>query len=435
MLPSKKPLTLAMLGGVALLGLALPAQAQIPYTPYDPYGMARRAAFQIGLLGRAYRQVPPYALGYNPYPQVYAPGAYIPRFTSVGPVVPPVVPPINPLPGYPAYANPLVNNPYAASSGYNYMTSSGYGGYDPGYNNAYMPYWDPYSGFLRGMADIIGAEGRFRINNQQANLIRENVKQASIENRRRAFDEWMYERANLPTVQQIREEWQKADLRYHVTSASGPDIASGIALNTILGQLRQMQAKGQRGPTISLDPETLRQLNVTSDSGSNAGLLKNEGRLTWPVALTAPTFDAERKNLERNLPLAISEVQKSQQVDRARLTDMQNDLDRLDDQLVKQISTMTLSQYADAKRYLNLLRDALRVLSSPDAVNYFNNKYAASGKTVGDLVKNMGGLRFAPATPGEEKAYHELYNALLTYFYGAQSSATAAAPAPPPAKE
>src|SRR6516225_7641625 len=76
-----KRLTVAAFG-IALLALVLadaPAHAQRtpglggtlnPFNYYDPYGYSRQAAFNIALYGRAMSQVPPYALGYNPYPQI-----------------------------------------------------------------------------------------------------------------------------------------------------------------------------------------------------------------------------------------------------------------------------------------------------------------------------------------------------------------------------
>ena len=118
---SVKRLTLAAFG-VALLALVLataPAHAQVriipgvglvggnmrvpgtggtlnPYNYYDPYGYSRQAAFNLALYGRAMRQVPPYALGYNPYPQVinYGPvyryGYYGPGYlTPYGPLYTP----------------------------------------------------------------------------------------------------------------------------------------------------------------------------------------------------------------------------------------------------------------------------------------------------------------------------------------------------------
>jgi hypothetical protein len=73
-----------LLPAAAVIALALaaaPAHAQRfrvpgtggtlnPYNYYDPYGYSRQAAFNMALYGRAMSRVPPYALGYNPYPQV-----------------------------------------------------------------------------------------------------------------------------------------------------------------------------------------------------------------------------------------------------------------------------------------------------------------------------------------------------------------------------
>jgi hypothetical protein len=92
---------------VALVLAAAPAHAQRfrvpgvggtlnPYNYYDPYGYSRQAAFNLALYGRAMQQVPPYALGYSPYPQVinYGPvyryGYYGPGYlTPYGPLYTP----------------------------------------------------------------------------------------------------------------------------------------------------------------------------------------------------------------------------------------------------------------------------------------------------------------------------------------------------------
>jgi hypothetical protein len=73
---------------------------RVPPANYlDPYGINRRNAYLIRLYGRAYSQVPPYALGYNPYLNYYAP-------TYMTPPVPPLY---NPLLGY--------YNPYGVNFG------------------------------------------------------------------------------------------------------------------------------------------------------------------------------------------------------------------------------------------------------------------------------------------------------------------------------
>ncbi len=97
--------------------------------------------------------------------------------------------------------------------------------------------------------------------------------------------------------------------------------------------------------------------------------------------------------------------------------------DRITEKLGRQIGEMTPTQYIEAKNYLKLLNDGIRALGRPDAANYINGKHSAKGMTVADLVRNMSGLQFAPATPGSERAYKELYEQLVAYYNRAQSSA------------
>ena len=247
---------------------------------YDPFGTARQAAFNISLWGRAMSRVPPYALGYNPYPSYYAP--YYPPYPYLA---------TGSSPYYGGAA--LVNNPYATSPGYSGGTAalSTYGG--GGYSGSYYPSYDPLAGYLRGSADVIGAEGHFRVMNEQANKLREENRQARLETRRRAFDEWLYERAKTPTPQDERERMDKMALRYYLTNPATPEIYAATALNAILDQAQQMQSKGLRGPTISLDEDLLKQINVNPGSGGNMALLKNDGRLTWTPVLSGPDFEPD----------------------------------------------------------------------------------------------------------------------------------------------
>jgi hypothetical protein len=368
-----------------------------PGNYYDPYGYARQAAYNIGLYGRAVSQVPPYALGYSPYATPY----------------------LSQMPSYASGYGMLMNYqaPYA-SSGYG---SAGYGnsGYgNSGYSNSYAPSSDPYSGFLQGAASVINADGRFRVNNQQANVTREQARSAHIENRRKAFDEFLYERANTPTWLDDLERQHKLDLRYALTKASGSEILSASTLNTLLDSIKQMQSKGVKGPDIAVRAETLEKINVSGGSGVNPALLKNE-HMTWPLALTRSEFAEDRKNIERNLAATTREAEVGS-VEPKRLQELRDEVDKMSGQLGHQIGDMTPTQYIDAKNYLQLLGAGLRLLERPDGGSYVNGKYTAKGKTVGELVRNMSGLQFAPASPGTEQAYKELYQRLAEYVSRAQ---------------
>jgi hypothetical protein len=410
---SVKRLTLATFG-IALLALVLadaPAHAQRfatpglggtlnPYNYYDPYGYTRRAAFNIATYGRAMSYVPPYALGYNPYPQIVN--------TPYGG-------------GYGGGYGTIQNNPmlYTSPGGY---TSPGYspGLSDYGYNSPYYPAYDPYSGFLQGSASVINASGKFEMNHQQANLTREQVRSAHIENKRKAFDEFLYERANTPTWLDDLERQRKLNLRYALNNPDGSEILAAGSLNTVLDSLKQMQSKGVMGPDVPLSGETLDKINVSAGGGVNPGLLKSE-RLTWPLALTGSEFQDDRKNIERNLAGAVREAEVGQ-VEPKRLKDLLDEVDKMTEDLGHQIGEMTPNQYIEAKNYLKQLNEGIRAVGRPDGANYINGKYAAKGKTVADLVKNMQGLQFAPATPGSEQAYKELYEKLVAYYNRSQPS-------------
>ncbi|HWY88307.1 MAG TPA: hypothetical protein VNX28_16465, partial [Gemmataceae bacterium] len=61
---------------------------------------------------------------------------------------------------------------------------------------------------------------------------------------------------------------------------------------------------------------------------------------------------------------------------------------------------------------------------SPSAAKLLNGTYAATGRTVPELVYNMTGkgLLFAPATPGNDAPYYALQSALVSYAAGSESN-------------
>jgi hypothetical protein len=96
---------------------------------------------------------------------------------------------------------------------------------------------------------------------------------------------------------------------------------------------------------------------------------------------------------------------------------MKEDVRRLRSKVSAHIDDLTPSQSIEANRFLNQLSDAVTGLAQPDVASYFSDKFAAKGMTVPELVQFMAtkGLKFAPATGGDEAAYSALYNYLLAY--------------------
>jgi hypothetical protein len=86
---------------------------------------------------------------------------------------------------------------------------------------------------------------------------------------------------------------------------------------------------------------------------------------------------------------------------------------------------LSLSHLIEAKRFLEQLQEGIRLLYSPNGVNYLNDVYAARGSSVAEVVEHMrtNGLSVAPAAGGDEDAYVGLYNALITYLNSLESQA------------
>jgi hypothetical protein len=392
---------------LTMFAVAAPAVAQVaPFqvAPYNPYASAQQMAFNSALYNRAAaNQAIANTVG-NPY---MGGGSLVNNPTGVSPI-PPVAPGLDPYSGYNTNF-PSNNYPWG------------------------WPWSDPVGGYLRGQADLIAAGGQFRVNQQKSNLLQEQLNQMRIDTKRRAFDEFMYERANTPTPQEERERRAQEELRYQLVNPTNNEVHSGITLNTIMDQLQQMQARGQKSPDVKLNEDLLKQINVTTGRGNNPALLKSDGRLSFPNGLSDPKFDTLRKSIEGNLQRAVSEVSNTNKPPTfGLLKDLTADVDKLDEQTTRSISDMGTSRYIEARSYIRLLRDAINALSQTDAAGFVNGKYPASGRTVGELVKNMTGKQFAPAAPGEEQAYHELYQALRSYYYAAQPSRSEAPPLPRP---
>src|SRR5207253_448418 len=141
---------------------------------------------------------------------------------------------------------------------------------------------------------------------------------------------------------------------------------------------------GVKGPPIDLDEDVVRHLNFTKGQG-NPGVLKNDGQLTWPLALRGDEFKTDRELLNSLAPEAVSQAI-SGRVDAGNLRDMTSAVQRLSQKLADSIRDLTPAQYIEARRYLSNFEDALRVLGRPDAGDYFTIRKELKGKTVGDLV-------------------------------------------------
>ncbi len=435
-------LAVAALAGVALWALTAPAQAQQPNpaSGTGPVGGGvgprvmpnssglvnpnwqvwpgvplNQAAYNTAVYGNAMNHVPPWVYGYNPYPQVQNNGPVYNPLLSTSPFSPA---------GYPAATMTSLSTP-SASSYPGYPNSM----YSNPFTNPYYPYYgygyggptDLTTGYmLQGAAAAINAQGQFNIQNQQAKLVQQQVEQSKVDTRRKQFDEYLYEKANTPTVEDIRNQMLGYELRRVMRDPSLPDILSGGSLDTIYRDLLTKQPQWNKGPALTIDDGVLSHINLTSRSGGNPGLLKRvreNDTLPWPNALKGEAFAKEVKSINNRLPEAVKQAEGKGSVDPGLLANLRDSVRALDGMVAANVSDMAPSDNVAARRFLAQLDSALKALEQGDVADHLNGKFAAKGKTVPDLLKYMSerGLTFGPATPGDEAAYHAMQNYLAGF--------------------
>lgn len=393
-----------------------------------PNMTARQMSYNIGVLGRGLSQIPPYLLGYNPYPN--------PIINSG-----PVINPINPL--LAAASSPYAlstmggYNPYtsagslsaSASSPYGLSTSpGGYGGFGPGMGG--FPWWggygmDPgmsYGYALQGIASVTKAQGQYWQDIQQASLTREQVRQSAIETARRRLQFEMWYETIRPTAPKMRDAEMAADLDRARKDAPDAEVVSGRTLNVLL-KSAQAASKTARGPNVTLDEEILQKINLNGGSAGNIGLLKNGAKFSLPEALQEAAFSETATRVKGNLDKAVNALKDGESVPQALLKDIRGDYKTINDKLNQSADELSPAQYIETRRFLNQVSDAIKALSDPNVKNYFNNTWKAKGKNVAELVQHMSreGLTFAAAAPGEEAAYRSLYQSLRAFESGLQS--------------
>jgi hypothetical protein len=345
-----------------------------------------------------------------------------------------------------ARAAALGNNPYAT------ITSTGTfpttPGFIPGGNNMYdnpygMPWYgygeSPIGGYMRGYADVINATTKGLIDEQQASLMKEYVRRERLENKRKELDTWLYFRDRLPTAEDDRQRDLAVRLRRSMNDPPAGEIYSGRAMNVILDDLgkRLGANNAAQGSTPLSADEVVAHLNFTgTENRGNPGLLRyvstDGGRLPWPLVFSGPMYKSQREVVD-TLGRTVYKEAEGGRVDAGNLESMTNAVRQLQQSLTDNIGDLTPNQYGEARRFLSELDDALALLRQPNARDFFGSK-APKGKTIGDLVQEMlsRGLRFAPATAGDEAAYMAVHRALVNY---AANTASTIVTDKPPARD
>jgi hypothetical protein len=304
-------------------------------------------------------------------------------------------------------------SPYSPGS-----SGGGLGGLG-GYGTGPYPYYAPdyNAGFLQGTADVLSAGGSLLIRQQQASLINQQVEAARLENHKRLWDQWLYERYDMPTLADERKRWEYVDTQRALNNPSTTEILQATTLNRLL---KSLKGKTNGGQPIPLDENVLKQINVIDLNGGNLGALKPAGtgdRLNWPQSLRGEAYQDEVQDINRRAITLLGELTNNGAVAPGDLANLGTAIAKLKAKVQAHQDGLTLGQQMEAKRFLNQLVAAHQALGKPRAADIVTGRLAPQGKTVPDLLNNMynSGIEFAPATNGDEAAYVALYNSLLAY--------------------
>ncbi|GIW80650.1 MAG: hypothetical protein KatS3mg105_2457 [Gemmatales bacterium] len=291
--------------------------------------------------------------------------------------------------------------------GYRYPYYYGYG--------PYYPYINPTAANLYGTARLVNAGGDLMIKTQQTYMMQEKVKQEKLVTRRKAIDEYLYEREVLPTPEEERERKRQEQLMRSRNDPPLTEIWSGKALNDLLLDLQRLEGRVAYAPSVVIDQEILKHINVNTGRMSGSIGVFDDEKLVWPLVLATKTYEPERKKIESLVPMAVSQA-KAGAVQAETLIELNDAIKKMTDKLRENIASTPSTDYIRAKRYLNQLKEGADALQDPNVSKLFN-QWRPKGDTVAELVRDMTnkGLRFAPATTGDEPYYTALHRAMANY--------------------
>jgi hypothetical protein len=277
-----------------------------------------------------------------------------------------------------------------------------------------------------GASDVINAQGQFLINKRQSDIVKEQAEQAKLDTKRKAIEQWQYEKSIEPTVSELKAKSVHENYMQMRGFASDGQIWSGEALNVILRNIQQ--GSSTRRPSIPLDPDVVSKINITDGTNSgNLGQFREGAKIDWPFSLRAPQFGKTRSKIEQLMGDALAQVKRGA-VDFGTADDLQKTIDGMYGELKDDIENMTATDYTKSKRFLNDLGKSVRSLGHANASELVTGKWQPEAGTVDQLVASLTkrGLTFAPAREGNEAAYSSLYQSFRAY--DTQSSQLVARP-------
>lgn len=312
----------------------------------------------------------------------------------------------------PASAHGQFVNPYIARPG------MGFGGWGSVYPNG--PGFNAGAA-LAGSADVTRAYGDVVVSQESARILAEQAKQAKIETKKKAFDQMLYEKANTPTYFETLSKENANILARRMNFPAQVEITDGTTLNTMLPLLQSLATEGAMGPPIPISQAVVDQLNISTSIKGSVGLLRDGGRVDWPLGLQGKN----QEKLDKLLPQAYQGAATGKLTPKL-MKEVRSEMSAMRETLRVQVSKdeIDTGTYFTAIQFYNSLSASIDALGRPDARRQLSGALSPKARNVQELVEFVSGngLKFAPATPGNEAAYQVAHDAFVRYARTASGS-------------
>jgi hypothetical protein len=194
-------------------------------------------------------------------------------------------------------------------------------------------------------------------------------------------------------------------------------VSSGSALNDLLAKCAAISPLPELPePPAKLSEKAHKAINIRTPGGVDVRVFIKTAMDKWPAALEEAA--KEKKQVLAQLSATVTEARKGK-LSAKTAAALKDAVKKLEENLQERVADMTPSQYIEARRYLNRLKEGIKAADLPNLGMELAlaEKALAEGKTAPDLVRFMIAkkLKFAPAGPEHSQDYLDLYKALADY--------------------
>jgi hypothetical protein len=232
--------------------------------------------------------------------------------------------------------------------------------------------------------------------------------------------EWGYEKGAEPGAAARGGNPPPQDLLKAVGGVDEGALLSGESLNQILAAVIAAEAKGAKGPSGFLAPETLSAIRFAGPPAADAlNLIRQAGKLPFPVAFDDPALATVREDLQRDFADATAPLREGKPADAARLAKFAFTLETAQQAAAPVLRNLPFDESSASRRFFHQLERTLAAMRAGNITALVNPAWASEGASVADLVKLMTKhkLQFGPAPAGGEEAYFTLHKELTTYYF------------------